>query len=105
MLILNYKHVRTAGFRVQLDLAILSLKTNSKEKVITLRVGESNESCVIPFIIMAKMGSLFRWVDGNPFIVCANFIAARYVRIEDGFNFQIVAHQMAKCLHVAWENG
>jgi hypothetical protein len=74
VLILNYKHVRTAGFRVQLDLAILSLKTNSKEKVITLRVGESNESCVIPFIIMAKMGSLFRWVDRKPLIVCANFI-------------------------------
>ncbi len=92
----------------QLDLAILSLKTNSKEKVITLRVGdfcESNQSCVMPFIIMAKMGSLFRWVDGNPLIVCANFIAARYVQIEDGFNFRTVAHQMTKCLHVAWESG
>ena len=45
-----------------------------EEEVITLRVGESNESCVIPFIIMAKMGSLFRWVDRKPLIVCANFI-------------------------------
>ena len=88
--------------------AILSPRVSSRENVTTRLVGdfwEDRASWVSPLRMTAKIGSLCRWSEGRPLMWWANFNAARYVRIEEFFRLRTVAHQKAKCLHVAWERG